>query len=91
VLPGRAEAENLVIHDRSHDFGRTDTFGARPWRGAAAALRGAAMWREGEIARAGTPLRVPLLLGIEAAYGARRVSRRLPQPTHGRGRSGHRG
>jgi hypothetical protein len=90
VLPGRTEAENLVIHDRSHDFGRTDTFGARPWRGATAALRGAAMWREGEIARAGTPLRVPLLLGIEAAYGARRVSRKLSAKTYGGGRSGHR-
>lgn len=84
VLPARVEAETLAVQDRSHDFGRTDSFGARPWRGARAALRGAAMWREGEIARSGTPLRVPLLLGIEAAYGVRKL-RRLVTDRTGRG------
>lgn len=71
VWPTAAEGHALTVGLRSHDFGRTDTWGARPWRGPIAALRGSTMWREGEIARSGTPLRLPLLAAIEMAYAAR--------------------
>jgi hypothetical protein len=33
------------------------------------------MWREGEIARSGTPLRAPLLATIEAAHALRHAKR----------------
>ncbi|WP_375422737.1 hypothetical protein [uncultured Friedmanniella sp.] len=75
VFPGAREAESLAVSDRTHDFGRDTTFSTRPWRGPAAALRGAAMWREGEIARSGTALRLPLLAAVETAYAARRLKR----------------
>lgn len=75
VWPDRAHARALGVGTRSHDFGTDATWSARPWRGPIAALRGASMWREGEIARSGTPLRRPLLAAIEMAYGSRRLTR----------------
>jgi hypothetical protein len=75
VWPDRAHGHALGVGTRSHDFGTDATWSARPWRGPIAALRGASMWREGEIARSGTPLRRPLLAAIEMAYGSRRLTR----------------
>ncbi|WP_375432499.1 hypothetical protein [uncultured Friedmanniella sp.] len=77
VFPRAGDALALAVSDRTHDFGRDTTFSTRPWQGPVAALRGAAMWREGEIARSGTAFRVPLLALVQAAYGARRVKRAL--------------
>jgi hypothetical protein len=71
VWPTAAEGHALTVGLRTHDFGRAGTWGARPWRGPIAALRGSTMWREGEIARSGTPFRIPLLAAIEVAYAAR--------------------
>ena len=84
VLPSAAEGRALTVGTRSHDFGRTETWGARPWRGAIAALRGKTMWREGEIARSGTALRVPLLVAIEIGHGARIVVRAARRALPGR-------
>lgn len=77
VWPDHAHGDALVIGTRSHDFGLEGTWSHRPWRGPVAALRGSTMWREGEIARSGSPLRRPLLAAIETAYGARYVTRRM--------------
>lgn len=71
VWPRRSDAEALRMGLRAHDFGRDETFGERSWAGPIAALRGSAPWREGEIARSGTPLRLPLLALIELGYFVR--------------------
>jgi hypothetical protein len=72
VWPGSHESRILDAGRRSDDFGREQSSSvARPWRGPLAALRGSSMWREGEIARSASPLRTPLLLAIETAYGLR--------------------
>ncbi|KYH44970.1 hypothetical protein [Branchiibius sp. NY16-3462-2] len=81
VLPDARAVDALMIGVRSHDFGRDETWHLRAWNGPLAALRGSSMWREGEITRSGTKLRIPLLLGVEAAYVARRVHRRRKRPT----------
>lgn len=73
VWPTALDASALEVGPRSHDLGLEGTWSARPWTGAIAALRGSTMWREGEIAASGTPLRLPLLACIEAAYNVRRV------------------
>lgn len=82
VWPGPGHGDALRIGARSHDFGIDGTWSARPWRGPLAALRGSAIWREGEIARSGARWRLPLLAVVEAAYGARYLKRstsgRLP-------------
>lgn len=75
VWPTADTGDTLSVGPRSHDFGSTATWGQRGWRGPLSALRGASMWREGEIARSGTPLRLPLLAVVEAAYGARSLHR----------------
>ncbi len=75
VWPDRSHGVALDAGLRSYDFGSDVTFAERPWRGSIAALRGSSMWREGEIARSGSPLRLPLLLGIEAAHSARQLIR----------------
>ena len=76
--PRAHEAAILDAGQRSDDFGReTAPIVARSWHGPLAALRGRSMWREGEIARSGSPLRMPLLLGIEAAYSLRWCSNTL--------------
>lgn len=77
VWPNRDLGYALQVGRRSSDFGLEATWTARPWRGPVAALRGTSMWREGEIARSGTPLRAPLLAMIESAHGARRLKRAL--------------
>lgn len=71
VWPRRTDAEALRMGLRAHDFGRDETFGERSWAGPIAVLRGSPPWREGEIARSGTPLRVPLLALIELGYFVR--------------------
>jgi hypothetical protein len=75
VWPGREHVDALSVGTRSHDFGSDATWSTRPWRGPMAALHGSSMWREGEIASSGSPLRRPLLAVIETAYGARRLKR----------------
>lgn len=77
VWPSRDLGYALQVGRRSSDFGLEATWTARPWRGPVAALRGTSMWREGEIARSGTPLRAPLLAMIESVYSARRLKRAL--------------
>ncbi len=77
VWPNRDHGRALEIGSRSHDFGTDATWTQRPWSGALGALRGSSMWREGEIARSGTALRVPLLLAIEAAYTVRHAKRSI--------------
>jgi hypothetical protein len=77
VWPAPGHGTALVTGPRSHDFGRDGTWSAPPERRALAALRGTSDWREGEIARSGSPLRLPLLTAIEAAYGARLAARTL--------------
>jgi hypothetical protein len=73
VWPDRDHGYALRSGLRSRDFGSDMTFTDGEWRGSIAALRGSSMWREGEIARSGSPLRLPLLAAIETVYGARRV------------------
>ena len=75
VWPDRAHGTALLTGTRSHDFGTDATWSARPWRGPVAALTGSTMWREGEIARSGSPLRLPLLGAVEAAYSGRNLWR----------------
>jgi hypothetical protein len=75
IWPDRSHGDALSVGTRSHDFGIDSTWTARSWSGPIAALRGSAMWREGEIARSGSPLRRPLLAAIETAYAARGVKR----------------
>ena len=58
---------------RSFDLAATTHFTERTWRGSIAALRGPGLWREGEIARSGSWLRLPLLAVIERAYSARQA------------------
>lgn len=81
VLPDAQAVDALTIGVRSHDFGRNDTWHVRAWNGPLSALRGPAMWREGEITRSGTRLRIPLLLAVEAAYVARRIHRHTTRST----------
>ena len=80
VWPDRSHGLALSAGLRSYDFGSDVTFTERPWRGSIAALRGSSMWREGEIARSGSRLRLPLLLGIEAAHSARRLIQAVHRP-----------
>lgn len=75
VWPDRVHGAALDAGQRTGDFGTTLVWTAREWQGPLAALRGSNMWREGEIARSGTRLRIPLLAAIETAYGARRLTR----------------
>lgn len=77
VWPHHGHALALQVGARSHDFGSDRTWLARTSVGAVGALRGSSMWREGEIARTGSRLRVPLLAALEAAYGVRRLKRTL--------------
>ena len=76
VWPDSDSGHALSVGLRSHDFGTEGTWTARPWAGPFAALRGSTMWREGEIARSGTVLRLPLLAVIEAGYSTRLALRR---------------
>ena len=71
VWPDAPHGFALTAGRRSWDFGSDVTFTDRRAPGVAAALRGSSMWREGEIARSGSHLRLPLLLAIEGAYSAR--------------------
>ena len=77
VWPSPDQGAILNVGVRGNDFGVDTTSAARPWTGPLKALRGNALWREGEIARAKTPLRLPLLAAIETAYGARALKRSL--------------
>lgn len=77
VWPDTDHGHALLVGTRSHDFGKDGTWSARSWAGPVAALRGSTMWREGEIARSGTPLRIPLLAAIETAYALRGLKRRI--------------
>jgi hypothetical protein len=85
VWPTHAHALALAVGTRSHDFGTDGVWGERSWQGIAAALRGSSMWRGGEIARSGTPFRLPLLAAIEAAYSARHFRRVLRSGGRGHG------
>ncbi len=75
VWPDRDHGFALSVGTRSHDFGTEATWSAREWHGPIAALRGSTMWREGEIARSGSRLRLPLLTAIETSYSMRRLKR----------------
>ena len=75
VWPTRGHAQALAVGQRSHDFGTDGTWDERPWKGPVAALRGSTMWRGGDIARSGSPLRIPLLAVVEGGYGARHLRR----------------
>lgn len=77
VWPNSRQADALSVGARSYDFGNGGTWAARPWRGPVAALRGYSMWREGEIAKSGFPLRLTLLAALEAAHGIRYLKRTL--------------
>ncbi|MFC5141977.1 hypothetical protein ACFPK1_27335 [Actinomycetospora rhizophila] len=77
VWPDREHGHALQVGARSSGFGVETTWAPRPWNGPLAALQGSSMWREGEIARSGTPFRRPLLALVEAAYGVRRIRRTL--------------
>ena len=77
VWPDREQGHALQVGARSSGFGVDTTWAPRPWSGPLGALRGSSMWREGEIARSGTPFRRPLLALVEAAYGARQIRRTL--------------
>lgn len=78
VWPDAVHATMLNAGARGNDFGmETASASARPWKGPLHALRGPALWREGDIARSGTRLRLPLLAAIETAYGARRTLQTL--------------
>lgn len=81
VWPDRPHGQALRAGRRSYDFGSDVTFADVTDRGPFAALRrGSSMWREGEIARTGTRLRLPLLAGLEAAYTLRRLRQELVRP-----------
>lgn len=73
VWPDVAHGFALTAGRRSWDFGSDVTFTDRPPGGALAALQGSSMWREGEIARSGSILRLPLLTAIEGAHSLRRL------------------
>ncbi len=77
VWPDAGHGAALDVGTRSNDFGVDETSTARPWKGPLQSLRGHTMWREGEIARSGGLMRLPLLAAIEAAYGARGLKRAL--------------
>ncbi len=78
VWPDAIHAGLLDAGARGNDFGMESiSTSARPWQGPLNALRGPALWREGDIARSGTPLRLVLLAAIEAAYGARRAAQTI--------------
>lgn len=79
IWPDRNAALALAVGRRTHGFGREGSWTARPWRGPLAALRGSTMWREGEVAHSGTPLRLPMLFAIEAAYVLRHICNRTRQ------------
>jgi hypothetical protein len=82
IWPDHEHGHALLTGLRSSDFGSDVTFTERTWRGSIAAMRGASMWREGEIARSGSRLRLPVLAVIEMAYGVRRVTRALTSRQH---------
>jgi len=73
VWPDPPHGFALMAGRRSWDFGSDVTWTDRAPGGVLAALRGSSMWREGEIARSGSLLRLPLLAAIEGAHGVRRV------------------
>jgi hypothetical protein len=77
VWPNADYGAILNVEVRGNDFGVDETSAPRPWKGPFNALRGTALWREGEIARSKTLLRLPLLAGIEAAYGVRYLNRKV--------------
>jgi hypothetical protein len=77
VWPDASHGHALTAGRRSWDFGSDVTFTDRPPGGVLAALRGSSMWREGEIARSGSRLRLPLLAVIETAYSARQAKHAL--------------
>ncbi|RZU34087.1 hypothetical protein BKA19_3841 [Blastococcus saxobsidens] len=76
VWPHREDGDVLAVGTRSHDFGRAATWDQPTVHSVVAALRGNPMWREGEVARSGSPFRAPLLLALEAAHAAR-LARRM--------------
>lgn len=84
VWPSPADATNLAVTTRTHDFGRAESWGAPSWQGPLAALRTSQMWREGMIAGARTRWRVPLLGAVQAGYVARHVARRVRAARGGR-------
>ena len=75
VYPSAADVPVFGVTARSFDFGRSDVWGPRTWEGPVRALRGITLWREGEIAASGTPLRPLLLIVIEGGYNARAIVR----------------
>ena len=77
VWPTADDGFTLDVGIRGNDFGVDATSAPRPWKGPLNALRGHALWREGEIARVKTPLRLPLLAAIEVSYGVRKLKRKL--------------
>lgn len=85
VWPRREDAEVLSVGTRSQDFGRDVTWDQPAGTSVVAALRGDPMWREGQLARTGSPLRLPLLAALQGAYSTRHVTRSLARRRH-RGR-----
>ena len=77
VWPTADDGFTLDVGIRGNDFGVDATSAPRSWKGPLNALRGHALWREGEIARVKTPLRLPLLAAIEVSYGVRKLKRKL--------------
>ncbi|PWJ55121.1 hypothetical protein SAMN06264364_10442 [Quadrisphaera granulorum] len=82
VLPTPDHGWAMSVEARSHGFGREETWTQPEQRGLLEVLRSDGMWREGEVARSATPLRLPVLLAVEALYGLRNgyraVRRRAP-------------
>jgi hypothetical protein len=77
VWPTSNQGNILDVGIRGNNFGLDETTDPRPWKGSLNALRGHALWREGEIARSRTPMRLPMLAAIEAAYGVRKLKRKF--------------
>ncbi len=77
VWPTRHDVDMLDIGRRSIDFGRADNIPVfTKTQGVLGALRGS-LWREGAVAATETPLRWPILAGLEAAYAARWLARSI--------------
>ncbi len=75
VWPTCHDVEILDIGRRSIDFGRAGKIPVlTETNGILGALRGS-LWREGAVAATETPLRWPILGGLEAAYTARWLAR----------------
>ena len=80
IRPSAVDAGALRVGTRSKGFGLTATWDERRPGRAWSALRGSSMWREGEIARSGSALRIPLLAIVQSAHILRWAGRVARDP-----------